>query len=309
MSTAEARSAGPFDLGRLDFERDGATWPNRAWSRFVDAAGLVWHLQEMGEGPTVLLLHGTAGSLHSWRDVMPRLARRFHVIAVDLPGHGFTEPVASERLSLDGMAKALGALLLKLGTTPDLAVGHSAGAAILVRMALDRTIRPAAIVGFNAALMPFDGMAQVLFPPMAKLLVLNPLVPRVFAWTATEASVRRLIERTGSSIDAAGLAAYARLVGSPSHVGQALGMMARWDLDPLLADLPKLATRLDLVVATGDLAVPPTDAYAVRRRLPAARIHALPGLGHLAHEEDPAGAVALLERIAAETGILDTPAA
>ncbi|MDU3043759.1 MAG: alpha/beta hydrolase, partial [Bradyrhizobium sp.] len=54
---------------------DGKDWPNRAASRFVDAAGLRWHVQMMGEGPVALLAHGTGAATHSWRDLAPLLAR------------------------------------------------------------------------------------------------------------------------------------------------------------------------------------------------------------------------------------------
>lgn len=77
------------------WERDGADWPNRAASRFVTASGLTWHVQAMGapEAPVLLLLHGTGAATHSWAGLAPLLAARFRVIAPDLPGHGFTDPL------------------------------------------------------------------------------------------------------------------------------------------------------------------------------------------------------------------------
>jgi pimeloyl-ACP methyl ester carboxylesterase len=77
-----------------DWEREGRHWPNRGSSQFVRAAGLRWHVQVMGSGPTLLLLHGSGAATHSWRDLAPILARDFRVIAPDLPGHGFTETPA-----------------------------------------------------------------------------------------------------------------------------------------------------------------------------------------------------------------------
>ena len=56
----------------------------------VSAGGLNWNVVEAGQGPVVLLVHGTAASVHSWRDVIPLLATTHRVIAMDLPGHGGT---------------------------------------------------------------------------------------------------------------------------------------------------------------------------------------------------------------------------
>ena len=63
----------------LDWNRDGAAWPNHAVSRLVDAGGVRWHVQRMGRGPVLLLVHGTGASTHSWRALMPLLATRFDV--------------------------------------------------------------------------------------------------------------------------------------------------------------------------------------------------------------------------------------
>ena len=96
---------------RLDFARDGADWPNRETSRFIEAGGLNWHVQVMGQGPDLLLLHGTGGATHSWRALAPLLAKHFHVVAPDLPGHGFTTARRAPDLSLPGMAASIAALI------------------------------------------------------------------------------------------------------------------------------------------------------------------------------------------------------
>ena len=116
----------------LDWDVEGLDWPHRQASRFVEAAGLRWHVQQMGQGPVLLLIHGTGGATHSWRDLMPLLARDFTCVAVDLPGHGFSAMPPAACLSLDGMARLLAGLLARLGLSPELVVGHSAGAACLL---------------------------------------------------------------------------------------------------------------------------------------------------------------------------------
>ncbi len=294
---------------RLIWPRDGRGWPHAEASRLVVCAGQQWFVQRMGHGPTVLLLHGTGGSAHSWRDLMPVLAQHFEVLAVDLPGHGFSAmPPAPQGLSMHGMATALGALLKQLQCQPALLVAHSAGVAVALRMALDGLVRPSAIVSFNGALLPLQGAAGQLFLPIARLMAAAPLVPQLFAWRASDrASVQRLIEGTGSTLDAAGMALYARLVANPGHVQGALGMMARWDLRSLQNDLPAVTVPVRLVVAGRDRAVPPAQGaqvLALLRASPRSSLKPWAGLGHLAHEEQPLRAAELVIETAREHGAL-----
>ncbi len=273
---------------RLDWDRDGGDWPNRESSTFVAAGGLRWHVQRMGQGPCLLLLHGTGASTHSWRDLAPLLAQHFTVVAPDLPGHGFTELPAFRHMSLPGMAAMLQALLAELGERPEIAAGHSAGAAILARMCLDGGLAPRRLISLNGALLPMGGVAGRVFSPLAKVLASSSLPAQLFAWRAGDRSVvQRLLRDTGSKIDATGADLYARLAANPGHVGAALAMMANWDLGALSRALPKLKTPLLLVAGSNDRTIPSADAYRVHGMLPSARVVRLIGLGHLAHEEQP----------------------
>lgn len=299
----EAAATGAGD--RPVWEREGRDWPHRDASRFVRAGGLRWHVQQMGEGPVVLLLHGTGAATHSWRGLAPLLARHFTVVAPDLPGHGFTEAPPSRGLALPAMAEAVQALLRVLGLDPALAVGHSAGAAILLRMTLDGRIAPRGIVSLNGALLPFGGIPGQIFSPLAKLLASSALVTRLLARQAAErVVVERLVRDTGSGLDAEGVELYGRLARSPGHVGAAFGMMANWDLKPLLRDLPRLVPPLVLVAGGGDRMVPPAHAYRVHALVPTATVERLPGLGHLAHEERPELIDAIVTRLARTAGPL-----
>lgn len=280
-----------------EWASDGRDWPNRQFSRFIDAAGLRWHVQILGNGPAILLIHGTGAATHSWRGIVNRLAEQFTVIAPDLPGHGFTETQARPVLSLPMMASALAALLTKLGIEPDFVVGHSAGAAIALRMILDRKIAPRGIVSLSGALVPFPGSAGIVFPALAKLLFVNPLVAPLIAWRAGDpAAVARVIAGTGSHLDAEGVNFYWRLLRTRRHVEATMGMMANWDLWPLLHDLPKLAIPITLVAPDRDQAVPPRVATRIASLVRQAEIIPVPGRGHLAHEEDPASFAELIIR-------------
>lgn len=274
---------------RPDWAVEGRDWPHREASRFVEAGGMDWHVQEKGQGPTILLLHGAGAATHSWRDLMPILAERAHVVAIDLPGHGFSGDPGSGGLTLPGMSRRVGGLVEAMGWRPALVVGHSAGAAVALRLALDGRIGDAGIVAINGALAPFAGAVAPLFQGLAMGLFLNPFAIRVFAHAArSTARVERMIAGTGSRIDARGLDLYGALFRKPGHVGGTLGMMANWDLMPLRRDLGRLAVPLTLIVGETDRAVPPSVSEAVGGEVAGARIVRMPGLGHLAHEEDAA---------------------
>lgn len=258
-----------------------------------------WHVQEAGEGPVILLLHGTGASTHSWRSLWPLLQPHGRLIAMDLPGHGFTSRPAD--LSLNGMAEAVGTLVGTLGVQPDVVIGHSAGAAVAARMALDGRVHPRLLAGIGGALEPFPGAAAFLFPQLAKLLFLNPLAPQIFTMTAgMPGEAKRFLARsTGSRIDAETAQLYGRLFRNRAHVASTLGMMASWDLVPLARDIPRLSPELLLLHGTEDKAVPPRVSEEVAARAANGRAVLLPGLGHLPHEEDaPAVAAPLIAALA-----------
>jgi magnesium chelatase accessory protein len=286
----------------MDWHLQGADWPNRASSRFVKVDGFPWHVQRMGAGPVLVLAHGTGAATHSFRDLMPELARHFTVVAPDLPGHAFTGAPASYRMRLQDMADMFTDLLRALGVSPVLVAGHSAGAAILARMVLDGGIAPTALIALNGALLPIPGMPGQIFSGIAKMLAMVPAVPWLFSWHAGDrGNVARTIAGTGSTLDAAGLDYYGRLLSDPGHVGNVLGMMANWDLEGLQLDLPSFPARL---AADGDKAVPTKVSRKVQALVPGATLLMQEGLGHLSHEEAPAQTAALIVEIARSMGIL-----
>ncbi|MDY8108473.1 alpha/beta fold hydrolase BchO [Fulvimarina sp. 2208YS6-2-32] len=264
-----------------------ADWPLVQHSRSVSAGGIDWHVQMLGDGPDILLIHGTGASTHSYRQLAPILARTHRVIMADCPGVGFSGR-PERRPTLDEMARLHGALLRRLEASPRLIVGHSAGAVIAVQMALSNNARPDAIVSLGGALLPFPGRRGRLYPALAKLLFLNPVTPRLFAFRAhSERAVDQLLTATGSDLSSEARDYYARLFRDPRHVEGTLAMMSHWDLASFETRLARLETPLILVHGLRDKAIAPQNSRTVHERLPGSALFMLDGLGHLAHEEAP----------------------
>ncbi|MFW5655573.1 MAG: alpha/beta fold hydrolase BchO [Roseicyclus sp.] len=261
-------------------------WPLRAASRSVMSAPHRWHVQVAGEGPDILLLHGAGASAHSWHKLIARLEDRFRLIAPDLPGHGFTQSPRG-RNALPQVARDLAALMRTLDAAPRFVVGHSAGGAIALEMARQGFGPPERIVVVNGALEEFRGPAGVLFPAIARVLSLNPFTGLFLSRGSSEAQVRRIIGATGTNLDADALGLYARLIARRSHVDGTLAMMAQWSLRDLGAALPSIGTPTLFVHGARDQAVRIAVAERAAAAMPAARLHRLEGVGHVAQEEAP----------------------
>lgn len=277
------------------WNREGMNWPNRQDSRFIQVGNQKWHLQTIGQGPPLLMLHGTGSSCHTWAGIAPLLAPHYTLIMPDLPGHGFTQTPPESGLSLPGMARLLRDLLTALDVEPAFVIGHSAGAAVAAEMTLDGYIRPDAIVAINGAFQPFKGLAALLFPVAAHVLALNPITIYAVASGAQDSRrIEKLMRSTGSDIPADMLARYRDLFTSPGHVAGLLGMMANWNLAPLVKKMAGLSVPIYLLSGSKDAAVTPASAQALCQTVPQARFMSLPDLGHLAHEENPEAVAAVV---------------
>lgn len=267
-----------------------ADWPHRGAARRIRCRPHDWCVLDIGKGPIILMLHGAGGSGHSFRNLIPLLAPSYRLIVPDLPGQGFTRSGNRGRHGLDATAEDLATLCMAQGWDPAFTLGHSAGAAIALKLA--DSMRLQGVVGINAALGSFEGAAGIMFPILARILAVTPFIPHVVArlW-GKPAMVNKLLASTGSPLDAAGQAQYLTLVQDAAHVDGTLGMMAQWKLEALMARLPTLSTPTLLIASGGDLAVPAKVSREAAAHMETARYAEIPGYGHLVHEE-AAGAVA-----------------
>ncbi|GAA4569054.1 alpha/beta hydrolase [Micromonospora coerulea] len=109
-------------------------------SRYVDAGEVRLHAVIGGDGPPLLLVHGWPENWYAWRMLMPALARRFEVIAVDQRGMGLSEKPAGG-YDTGTQAGDLVALMDALGHQRFAVVGHDTGFAISYALAADHPER------------------------------------------------------------------------------------------------------------------------------------------------------------------------
>lgn len=103
--------------------------------RFYDAGGVRTRVLEGGDGPVLLLLHGTGGHAEAYYRNLPALAQHFRVAAVDMLGHGFTDR-PDVGYTLDDYVDHLADLLDAMGAENASLSGESLGAAVTAWFAI-----------------------------------------------------------------------------------------------------------------------------------------------------------------------------
>ncbi len=284
-------------------------WPDVGWSELHRVNGISWHIQRQGKpqrhAPTLLLVHGTAGSTHSWASVTAALADHYHLLNVDLPGHGFTHvPAEVERarnpFALPGMARELGALLAHLEEQPDVVVGHSAGVPLLLRMILDGAIAPRHLMGYCPALVPPPAWYVALVAPLIGFVVESEVVAGSAArLAAATAVIGRMLHTTGSRLSAEQVNRYQWLCSRPAHVHAAITMMSRWDLPALFRDIGLLRVPVRLIMAHQDRWIPLASLQRAVQGMPGVELIVEEG-GHLLPEERPEVVIRQLRTIEGE---------
>jgi magnesium chelatase accessory protein len=277
-----------------------ADWPHADCSSFVTAAGLRWHVQRAGSGPTVVLVHGTAGATHTWRSVLPLLIPWAEVLTFDLPGHGFTTGATSDHLSLVGMADAVAALLRALDVRPLIAVGHSAGAAILLQLASFHEVTPQAVIGVNSALCSINALGQLLLPLSRAAFDIELVRDAAAAVLRDGTLATALLRSTGTVLEPAQEARYVAMLTDATRVGAVLRMMARWDLPALQARFPLVRTPVRLVHSRNEPWVSFDELMEVTQTLPVRSVVDVTPAGHLIPDEQPARLAEIITSVHAE---------
>ena len=121
--------------------------------RYADADGVKVFYREAGrpDAPKLLLLHGFPSSSHMFRDLIPKLAERFHVVAPDLPGFGQSDMPSRDRFAytFDNIANVIGRFTELIGFENFAMYVFDYGAPTGFRLALKHPERIAAIISQN----------------------------------------------------------------------------------------------------------------------------------------------------------------
>lgn len=256
---------------------------------------------EGGEGTPIVLFHGRGSAATSWLPVLPQLARRHRVLAVDLPGfgssRGFRYAGGGPEAALAFFVDPIEAWLADEGVAAPVLVGHSLGGFVALEIALRRRVRPSAL----ALIAPLGvgnevTLAARLFFQLGPERVARAIGPRAF---------HRLLPFHGSDAARLGPLSY-ELYAAPG--GRADAAAAFDDLVPLAgpafhrrARLREIDVPALILWGDHDEAIPSPLALAAAAELPRSVLRIVTA-GHSPHMEDPVRAVSLLGEILPGSG-------
>ncbi len=132
--------------------------------------GIQLYAEEHGKGPTLVLLHNFGSSSEAWKFALPELAGRFHVVLIDLPGHGHSTDWLAPKFDYTGGAHAIFEVLDKLGVKDFELIGPSSGGALALRMAAEQPERISALVTIGGFDRVSDEAAAILKTPGCETL-------------------------------------------------------------------------------------------------------------------------------------------
>jgi pimeloyl-ACP methyl ester carboxylesterase len=255
----------------------------------VNVDGRTLAYREAGEGPAVLLLHGWPTSSYLWRNVMPPIARRRRVLALDLPGFGASDKPTDVTYSYEFYTGAVRGFLdaLEIG---DVALGlHDLGGPVGMRFALDNPSRVRAIALTNTLLYLEDStelltkFVEGLQTPGVRESFTSPqgLEAALRLGTNSEAAVTEetiagMVDPFASDEDRLALAK------AGAELEDAVTATIARDLPSLRIPVRMIYGRQDRILESIEETV-----GRLRRDLPQLEVTALDGPGHFLQEEDP----------------------
>ncbi len=259
--------------------------------RFASGAGeIAW--DRLGEGPPVVLVHGTPWSSWTWRRVAPRLAERFTVYVFDLLGFGASDKRSGQDVSLAAHGTRLAALLEYWQLNRPALIAHDIGGATALRAHLLHQRRVAGLVLIDVVALapwgsPFYRLVRDHHAVFEQLpAAIHEGVLRAYVGTAQPRPLDREVEDSliAPWLGPAGQSAFYRQIAdaTQSHTDE---------IEPLLG---KVTAQTLVIWGEADPWLPAAVGAELAERIPGARLELLRTAGHLVQEDQPDELIRLL---------------
>lgn len=266
-------------------ERADLTGGRAAWDR-------------LGDGPPVVLVHGTPSWSYVWRNVAPALAGRFSVYLVDLLGYGDSERRDCQDMSVAAQGRGLAELLELWRVERPALVGHDVGAAAVLRAHLVHGRAAGSLALVDAAvLLPWNTPATL---HMKEHLAAYRTMP---AHVYERVVAEHLATAVSRPLAPDALAAYLRPWQGAEGQAAYFRKIEQWrdeDMAEVVGRLGEIAVPTLVLWGEEDAWLPLDVADRLAAAIPGADRVDIPGAGHFSMEDEPAAVADALLRFLAE---------
>lgn len=261
--------------------------------RFITVDGMELRYRSWGERgpdrPELLLIHGFANTLQSFRLLAPLLADHFHVVAVDAPGFGLSAKPVDRDYGNASQAQAIVDFAAALGMDRYVVGGHSMGGTLAVYIAAtDPHVRGLVLMNPGIISTGVPALTRYLFWPL----------PRVMARMFGSRDFReRFLKKSyldPSIVTAQVMDAMMLAPRSAGYLDGMTSMMSQYRTgdEPLMASRVRVPTLI--VWGLQDRSKPPGEQQLLQRLIAGSRLVEVPDSGHYVQEEQPAAVAAAM---------------
>jgi pimeloyl-ACP methyl ester carboxylesterase len=266
-------------------------------SKFVALNGMQVHYRDEGEGFPIVLIHGTAASLHTWDAWTEELTKNHRVIRMDLPAFGLTGPNATRDYSIASYTKFLNDFLVHQQIDSFHLAGNSLGGNIAWNYALEHPKKVDKLILLDASGIPMGDSTPWIFK-MAKTPVLNKgflfYTPRFLI----EKNIKEVYEDDTKITDEL-ITRYHKMAlreGNRQAFVDRAKLDSNEDPQETFKKLARLQPPTLLIWGTKDLWIPKAHGILMHAQIPNSQLVILENSGHVPMEENPAESLAALKQ-------------
>lgn len=277
--------------------------------QFVDVDGLRIHAVVDGEGPDLVMIHGSSGSTRDFSPaLLDRLTNRYRVILLDRPGLGYSDALPPKSNGIFDQARVLQLAAANLGALAPIVLGQSYGGAVALAWAAERP-------NTLSALLPVSAVAWPWSSPLPWLYRLNthplfgPFAILMFsAWTTSKRIQSVLTEIFAPQSVPTGYASY---FGPDLSLRRKTLRANALQRARLLSEIKALAPRLNEITVPTEIIHGDADhivghnihAVPMNRDISHSNLTTLPGIGHMPHHVSQDALVETIDTLAARAGL------
>tara|TARA_B110000240_G_scaffold197133_1_gene251349 strand:+ start:5010 stop:5951 length:942 start_codon:yes stop_codon:yes gene_type:complete len=265
-------------------------------SKFIEIDEMQVHYRDEGKGVPIVLVHGTASSLHTWDAWTKELTKNYRVIRMDLPAFGITGPNKNADYSIKAYTAFLDQFLTKINVDSFYLVGNSLGGNIAWNYTAENPQKIEKLILVDASGLPTNKPQPAIFK-MAK----TPVLSSLFLYVTPKFFIRKNMKEVYGDKSKLTDSLVTRYHKMALRVGNRQAFIDRAKIDFKLGakvnvdKLKSIQTLTLLIWGAKDTWIPLDNGKRMDRILPNSKLVVLENSGHVPMEENPIESLKILK--------------